>query len=604
MTPTRRSFLQHSSMAAGAHLLASRIMTSRLDRAGVMRPSLSSSRAVRDSPDPPDVGIMEQLARRAVDAAMSAGASYADVRLTHTLRESYTSGSPASAVSGDPHNLSADEWLRVGRFGGYGNGIADRPSSVPGLPTVTIGIGVRAFIQGYWGFAASSSWTDADAVQLGQDAATQARINARAGRPRPAELGTIPIVQRGRWVQPGIDPFTIPVDEKLDALSALAELPVQGHRFATVDFGGMDFQREERVFASSEGTSYSQVRFQCIPSAFVVGIAGDRERGERDYIAWADGDLVDARHARGWEVIRDLDADTFTQTLLQRAIAQRNTSEPQTAVSTKPVEIGKYDVVFDVGPTTTLVYGTLGVATELDRALGYEANAAGTSYLGPDPLQYLGTPVASVHVTLTADRTTPHAVATAQWDDEGVVCSAFPLIQGGVLVDYQSTREQAHWIADWYAKRGMPVQSRGCAVAVTALDFPLQMSPNFTLHPGPDAIDVDDLIKDTERGVYFPSGRIEIDQQVKNGMYAFAPGGPQPREIRNGKLGSILLGAAVSFNSLELWKNVIALGGEKSAQFSTAGESKGEPSQSSQCNVRAVPMKVKDCTMINATRKA
>ena len=40
-----------------------------------------------------------------------------------------------------------------------------------------------------------------------------------------------------------------------------------------------------------------------------------------------------------------------------------------------------------------LVYQTLGVTTELDRALGSEANADGTSYLGPDPLRFLGTPV-------------------------------------------------------------------------------------------------------------------------------------------------------------------------------------------------------------------
>jgi predicted Zn-dependent protease len=128
------------------------------------------------------------------------------------------------------------------------------------------------------------------------------------------------------------------------------------------------------------------------------------------------------------------------------------------------------------------------------------------------------------------------------------------------------------------------------------------MSPNFTLEPSAEAIDVDDLIKDTERGVYFPSGWAQVDQQVKNGMYRSYP--LIPREIRNGKLGPVLIGAGVLFSSQELWKNVVAVGGAASAQYAGQGEAKGEPSQSGQCNVRVVPIKVKDCAIIDTTRKA
>jgi TldD protein len=267
------------------------------------------------------------------------------------------------------------------------------------------------------------------------------------------------------------------------------------------------------------------------------------------------------------------------------------------------VDVGKYDVVFAAGVTAGLAYKTLGIATQLDRALGYEANAGGTSYLGPDPLQYLGTAVASPHVTLTANRTTPHALATAVWDDEGVPCEAFPLIKAGLLVDYQTTRELTHWLADWYTKAGVPVRSHACAVAETALDYPILMSPNIALEPGVEAIGVDDLIKDTKRGIYFPDGRFQVDQQVKNGIL-YGSELRKPREIRDGKLGTFLTGAGLLFNSQQLWKNVLAIGGAASAQFTDQGESKGEPSQAGQCNVSAVPIKVKDCSVIDMRRKA
>jgi TldD protein len=558
----------------------------------------------------PDATIMERIAQQAVDAAMSAGATYADVRLTHLLSERYESrlgGSDTHDELSKANDLSVGQAIDVGDFGGgnrYQSGLSERPSRIEGIPTITIGIGVRALVHGYWGFASCASWTDADAVRLGRDATAQAAVNARAGKPRTTELGTIPIVRKGRWVQPGIDPFLVPVDEKLDVLRALTAVPAQGYRFVQATVGSVAFQRDERVFASSEGASYSQVRYRCLVGDFVVNLGSDPERDERGR-SWSSSEhLADARYARGWEVIRDLDMDQLGETLLSQVIAERQRLRSGHRPEIKPVDIGKYDVVFDTGPTASLVYQTLGVATELDRAMGYEANAGGTSYLGPDPFQYLGTQIVSSHVTLTADRTTPHANATAQWDDEGVLCHSFPLIQKGLLVDYQTTREQAHWIADWYTRKGIPIQSNGCAVAETALDYPMQMSPNFTLEPGPEAIDVDDLIKDTKRGVYFPAGILQVDQQVKNGVVRPSPGAPPPREIRDGKLGPILNGAGVLFNSRELWKNVLALGGANSADYSAAGESKGEPSQRSQCNVRTVPIKVKDCAIIDVERKA
>jgi TldD protein len=604
MTLARRSFLHYCAATASAPLIAPHWL-------GIQQREQQSQRAaIALAPQPWKLGVVEELpdltamlglTHHAIEASQAAGAVYTDVRLTQTLTESYTAGSAiklATAPSDFPTRGFVDGDGRHGSlgFGGIPNGteLTDPPSEVSGIPTLVVGIGVRAFVQGYWGFASSPYWTTDEAAWLGREVARQAIQNARAGAPRSAELGTVPTVQ-GRWVQPGIDPFTIPISEKMDFLRTMVELVAQYRSSAGASLGAalsLALWREVRVFASSEGASYSQIRYRCFPSELRVS----NDEVNQDNATQG----LDPFQARGWEALQDLKLDTLIPNLFEEARHSRDLS----GLKTKPVEIGKFDVVFGAPATAGLVYSTLGVATELDRALGYEANADGTSYLGPDPLRYLGTRVAAPDVTVLADRTIPHALATAQWDDEGVVCQRFPLITDGVLVDYQTTREQAAWLAPWYTKRGMSVQSHGCAVAETALDCPIQQSPNFILVPGKNTLTVEELIQDTTHGVYFPDGWLNMDQQVKSGVFHAASGDPQllPREIRNGKLGPILTNAAVLFNSNELWKNVIALGGTDSIATTIRSESKGQPPQSGQCNVTAVPMKVKACSLIDGTR--
>jgi TldD protein len=607
MTLARRSFLHYCATASAPliapHWLGIRQHVQHPQRAAIAPASPPWKREVLE--ELPDLAAMLGLAHHAIEASQAAGAAYTDVRLTQTLTESYTAGSAiklATAPSDFPTRGFVNEDGRHGSlgFGGVpfsGTELTDSPSGVSGIPTLVVGIGVRAFAQGYWGFASSPYWTTDEAAWLGQEAARQAIQNARAGAPRLADLGPIPIVHQGQWVQPGIDPFTIPISEKMDFLRTMVELVAQYRPSAGASLAlgvalSLALWREVRVFASSEGASYSQIRYRCFPGELQVS-NDEVNQGNTTQVP-------DPFQARGWEALQDLKLDTLIPNLFEETSHSRDLS----GLKTKPVEIGKYDVVFGASATAGLVYSTLGVATELDRALGYEANAAGTSYLGPDPLRYLGTRVAASEVTVLADRTIPHALATAQWDDEGVVCQQFPLITDGVLMDYQTTREQAEWLAPWYTKRSMSMQSRGCTVAETALDCPIQQSPNFVLVPSKGTLTVEELIQDTTHGVYFPDGWLSMDQQVKNGVFHAAAWDPQllPREIRNGKLGPILTHAAVLFNSNELWKNVIALGGADSVKTTIRGESKGQPPQSSQCNVTAVPMKVRACSLIDDTR--
>jgi len=190
-------------------------------------------------------------------------------------------------------------------------------------------------------------------------------------------------------------------------------------------------------------------------------------------------------------------------------------------------------------------------------------------------------------------------VATVRWDDEGVVPDEFPLISNGILVDYQTTREQAAWLAPYYQRIGHPIRSHGCASAGSALDITMQHGPNLALHPGTESVTFDSLVAGTEKGIAIYDLNVGMDQQQLNGM---ARG--TMREIVRGKLGRFIRGGSLVFRTPELWKNVVALGGPGTERLFGQTRSKGQPDQSTTHSVSAVPAKIPQLSIIDATRKA
>jgi TldD protein len=294
----------------------------------------------------------------------------------------------------------------------------------------------------------------------------------------------------------------------------------------------------------------------------------------------------------GWERILDAKLRDQSPGLIAEA-------EELLALPKKPVEVGRYDIVCDATTVADFVNSTLGMATELDRTLGYEANAGGTSYLGPDPFTHLGTSLGQALVNVHGDRSMSQGLATVKWDDEGVLPESFTLVEQGTLVDYQTTREQAAWLNRWYAQRNQPVRSHGCAAASSAIAITQEYTPNLTLTPGTDDIGFDELVANTKRGLAITGGGATMDFQSRGGT-----GIGMIREITNGKLGAIIVGAGFLFDSTELWKTLTALGGTSHREMIPAGEVKGEPAQSASHSVMAVPGSFKDMAIIDVRRKA
>lgn len=518
----RRDFLKNGSLAALA--------------AGGLFPALlraeAPNRRIDAAPRAGDPTLRE-LAMRALDAAKAGGATYADVRLTVTRKQAFY----------------------------YAN---------PPVDSEEIAVGVRALANGAWGFTASPEWTPDEMSRLGSEAAAQAKGNAWPGR-APVELCERPAAGVGTWHMPvRRDPFAVSVEEKLDYIRS-AEAYARTFRN-----GGASsiiiFERQERTFASTDGAFYTQTIFNSLGhgSFFTVSAADP----VKPLGAGRAAPMITPTGA-GYEVF--VDADLLAQ-------VPKLYEEARELLLAKPLEApSRYDVVFDALAMAGIVDGTFGPALELDRALGLEANASGTSYLAPIE-KILGSSVGSPLVTLTGDRSMPAGAATVQWDDDGIAPRSFKLIDKGVATDYATSRDQAPSLAAWYRAQGRPIQSNGCAGAETGMGVPLVQVPNLTLEPGATDRSFQDLVSGVDDGLAVIGGAVMMDQQQLNGQGL----GDMVYRIRKGRLAGTVSSTAYLFRAPEFWKNLVAIGGPTTAAVRGMTVNKGQPRQESVHTVRAV----------------
>ena len=525
-----------------------------------------------------DLAPWQLLAQQAVEAARSAGARYADARLTRVVRHEY--GISGSIKAEKIPTFRADEEY--------------------------VGIGIRALVDGAWGFSASTIMTSNEADRLAKDAVGQAKDNT-LGPPRTVDLGHYPI-PTGSWQTPGIDPFQISIEEKQAFIlywkhcADIAEVNLYRSGFTS----WLSFVRQERVVATSEGGLFSQTLYESGGE-----IVCDIPNGRGESLAVQNVHGIGLSGA-GWDLFLDAKIpEQFLSGQLKQELAQK------AGVSSRPGATGRYTLVCDGMTMAALTEATLGVATQLDRALGYEANANGTSFID-DPLGMVGTArITSPHITMTANRSAPKELATVKWDDEGVEPKPFTLIKDGVLVDFQTTREQAAWLAPYYQKTGQPVRSHGCSATESAHVIPLQHMPNLSLEPSALTIRLEDLVADVNDGVLVEAGTVdEIDSQARTGLLSGSM-----RQIKNGRLGEKLTGLTVLFTAPEFWNSVKSIGGSVTqdviytTQFYNGKgffeellrnqlKGKGQPPQLTSHSVRAAAAMIVNQPLIDQARKA
>jgi TldD protein len=343
--------------------------------------------------------------------------------------------------------------------------------------------------------------------------------------------------------------------------------------------------KAQRDYANSDGSITSQTTIRSWPLMQITAVAPDFSDFQNR------GNVVPPM-GRGWEYV--LGADLVGN-------SAKWADEAAQKLKAKPVEPGKYDLVLHPSHLWLTIHESIGHPTELDRALGYEANYAGTSFVSP-PEKVLGKlKYGPEFMNIQGDRSQEGGLSTIGFDDEGVKPNDFLIIKNGIFNDYQTTREQAEWISWWYKQNNMETRSHGCSYAQGWDNVQFQRMPNVSLLPGEKDLKFEDLVAATDNGIaIMGDGSFSIDQQRFNGQF----GGQVAYEVKGGKLGVMLKDVAYQMRTPDFWNSMDMIGGKNSYELGGSFfDGKGQPGQVNAVSHGAVPSRFKQINVINTGRK-
>lgn len=448
---------------------------------------------------------LRRLAEAALARAAALGAEHADFRLER--------------------NRSAFQVLRDARPAGSQD-------------STDAGYGVRVVHGGSWGFASGADMTPEAAARVAEQAVEMAKlsatVSAAAGSGDRVELAPEPSHGERTWVSAyEVNPFDVPDAEKTALLADFSRRLLDHEAVSHVDARLWAVQ-ENKFYADTAGTITTQQRIRILPE--LTATAVDSASGRFDTMR-----TLAPPAGRGWEYLTGTGWDWDTELAELPGLLAEKMAAPS-------VEPGAYDLVIDPTNLFLTIHESIGHATELDRALGYEAAYAGTSFATFDQLGTLR--YGSEVMNVTGDRTTEHGLATIGFDDEGVETQSWDLVTNGVLTGYQMDRRSA-------ALKGFE-RSNGCAFADSPSHVPLQRMANVSLQPAPGGPSTEELISRVERGIYIVGdGSWSIDMQ----RYNFQFTGQRFFRIENGRLAGQLRDVAYQATTTDFWGAMEAVGG-------------------------------------------
>jgi TldD protein len=462
----------------------------------------------------------QQLADAALNAAIEAGASHADLRIHRIVTQ---------VIQLRDATLEASAVSRQ------------------------LGLAVRVIVDGTWGFASHADLTPEVAADTARRAVQVART-LRALNAENVRLAEEPVYRDAEWVSSyETDPFEVATADKIAVLQDYSDrlLSADGIDHVSAGFHGV---KEQTFYADVYGSSITQQRVRVLPTLDAVAV--DAAAGSFDSMR-----TLAPPTARGWEAVVDDGIWNWSNELseLPSLLSEK--------VKAPTVTPGATDLVIDPSNLWLTIHESVGHATEYDRAIGYEAAYAGTSFATPDKLGNLryGSPVMNV----TADRCVDYGLATVGYDDEGVAAQYWDLVREGVFVGYQLDRA--------FAPRLGESRSNGCSYADSAHHVPIQRMANVSLQPGHNDISTADLIARVEDGLYIVGDKSwSIDMQ----RYNFQFTGQRFFAIRGGRLVGQVRDVAYQATTTEFWGSLEAVGGESTWRLGGAFNcGKAQPGQ-------------------------
>ncbi len=472
---------------------------------------------------------MDEIAKSGLDALELARVSYGDIKVGHYWHEH------VATKDGTVEAMEENE---------------------------SLGYGVRVIKNNRWGFAASNDLTSdgvhtavRKAIELAQAAAKVAGESVELTREKAV---------KGSYETPyKEDPLAVSMEEKVKLLLRAdgAQRKVKKIRISQAFYEGW---KQEKLFASTQGHWTCQKLVEC--GAGIEATATSRtDVQNRSFPNSFRGQFVTG----GYENVRGLGLIENGERIATEAIALLSADE---------CPAGEMDIILDGNQLALQIHESCGHATEGDRALGWEASYAGTSFLTPDKLGHFK--YGSEIINLTADATVPLGLGTFGFDDEGVPAQRRYLIRNGIFIDYQTSREVAailQKLVKGYKKgSGGTVRSDGWG------HLPMIRMTNINLEPGGEdgsgrAFTPEELVADTQKGIFFSTNKSwSIDDRRLNFQFGTEIGW----EIKNGKLGRMLKNATYTGMTPKFWASCDAICGRKYwTAWGTPNCGKGQPAQ-------------------------
>jgi TldD protein len=474
---------------------------------------------------------MNQYTDRALDTAHARGATYADVRIVRRTTEDI------ELKNGVIEALAQDE---------------------------SYGFGVRVLADGAWGFASSRDVSHGEIDRVAAQAVAIAKASASVSRQPVVLAPEAPV--RDRYATPiERDPFTVPLDEKIEYLLR-ADAAARAVKGLAIFQGSLHAWREDKTFASSEGSFIEQTLTQTGLGMHATAV-NDDDVQERSY-----PDSFGQWMSKGWEITNEYDLP---------AHAERVATEAVQLLSAPQCPSGPTTIILDGPQMAIQIHESCGHPIELDRVLGMEAAYAGTSFLTTDKLRS-SYRYGSECVNMTADATLPGGLGSFGYDDEGVPAQRTDIVKDGIFHGYLTDRQTAALI-------GLE-RSGGCSRAENWNRLAMIRMTNVSLLPGTWLLD--DLIADTGDGLYILTNRSwSIDDKRLN----FQFGCELAYEIKNGKLGRMFKNPTYQGMTPQFWGGCDAVcNNDHWTIWGTPNCGKGQPGQVGHTGHGAAPARFRN----------
>lgn len=387
--------------------------------------------------------------------------------------------------------------------------------------SLTQGVGVRALVNGAWGFAATADVSEAAIRKAVAEAEKNARMLAKVRGMGKSDLARDRLSTADVTGDGFVELATMPVADKLKAVVDYERRLAAASTHVHTARARYNEILEEKAIVTSDGAACSLKLAQ--PEFSLSAIAekkGERATGHKG-----------AGVAGGWQCL-------FRHPALDAAVDE-----------TARIAVDLLDAKYPDGGQTTVIMAPTVVGLLCHEAVGHTVEAdfvkAGSIAQGK-----IGERVASELVTLCdsgRETLAGYAVGNIPFDDEGVETETTTIIDRGILTSYLHNRETA-------AEFG--VRPTGNARAWLYNDEPLIRMRNTYLLPGTRSLE--DMIAEVDDGYLVDgSGGGQADA---NGEFMFGTG--YCWRIRKGKKMELLREATLSGIAFDVLRSVDAVSKE------------------------------------------